>query len=156
MLARAGLSLMVVGEGEERRERKYSNGEINCELTTLKRILNLARQNGELMHLPHVPMLKERKGAYGLLRARADRAHPRTPATGDRTSPAGASRARSSGCSGAIERYNIVSECDLVEAAKKLNACSRSRQPVQPAIQIATGLPRRSRAAAKSVTIRAQ
>ena len=56
---------MVVGEGEERRERKYSNGEINRELTTLKRILNLARQNGKLMHVPHVPMLKERNVRTG-------------------------------------------------------------------------------------------
>ena len=65
MLARAGLSLMVVGEGEERRERKYSNGEINCELTTLKRILNLARQNGALMHLPHVPSPSVPANPYG-------------------------------------------------------------------------------------------
>lgn len=56
---------MVVGEGDERRERKYSNGEINRELTTLKRILNLARQNGKLMHVPHVPMLKERNVRTG-------------------------------------------------------------------------------------------
>jgi hypothetical protein len=28
------------------KEREYSNGEINRELTTLKRILDLARQNG--------------------------------------------------------------------------------------------------------------
>jgi hypothetical protein len=37
---------MVLGEDDEREERKYSNGEINRELTALKRILNLARQNG--------------------------------------------------------------------------------------------------------------
>jgi integrase len=54
--------VMVVGESEERR---YSNGEINRELTTLKRILNLARQNGKLMHVPHVPMLKERNVRTG-------------------------------------------------------------------------------------------
>jgi hypothetical protein len=30
-----------------------SNAEINRELTTLKRILNLARQNGKLMHAGH-------------------------------------------------------------------------------------------------------
>jgi len=42
-----------------------SNGEINRELTTLKRILNLARQNGKLMHVPHVPMLKERNVRTG-------------------------------------------------------------------------------------------
>jgi integrase len=57
--------VMVVGEGEEREERRYSNGEINRELTTLKRILNLARQNGKLMHVPHVPMLRERNVRTG-------------------------------------------------------------------------------------------
>jgi hypothetical protein len=36
--------VMIVGEGDECEERRYSNGEINRELTTLKRILNLARQ----------------------------------------------------------------------------------------------------------------
>jgi hypothetical protein len=35
--------LKIVGEGDD--ERRYSNGEINRGLTTLKRILNLARQN---------------------------------------------------------------------------------------------------------------
>ena len=54
--------VMVVGEPDDRCERKYSNGEINRELTTLKRILNLARQNGKLMH---VPMLKERNVRTG-------------------------------------------------------------------------------------------
>jgi hypothetical protein len=52
--------VMLIGDGDERKQRKYSNGEINRELTTLKRILNLARQNGKLMHVPYVPMLKER------------------------------------------------------------------------------------------------
>jgi hypothetical protein len=49
--------VMTVGDDDDRQERKYSNGEINRELTTLKRILNLARQNGKLMHVPYVPML---------------------------------------------------------------------------------------------------
>jgi hypothetical protein len=31
-----------------------------------------------------------------------------------------------------FERYNIVSECDLVEAAKKLNAM----QPVRPTVRL--------------------
>ena len=57
--------VMVAGEGDERQERRYSNGEINRELTTLKRILNLARQNGKLMHVPHVPMLRERNVRTG-------------------------------------------------------------------------------------------
>jgi len=41
------------------------NGEINREMTTLKRILNLARRNGKLMHVPHVSMLKERNVRTG-------------------------------------------------------------------------------------------
>ena len=57
--------VMVVGELDERQERKYSNGEINRELTTLKRILNLTRQNDKLMHVPHLPMLKERNVRTG-------------------------------------------------------------------------------------------
>jgi integrase len=57
--------LIVFGEGGDRKERKVSNGEINRELTTLKRILNLARQNGKLTHVPHIPMLKERNVRTG-------------------------------------------------------------------------------------------
>src|SRR5438093_10693560 len=52
--------VIVSGEGDDLKERRFSNGEINRELTTLKRIFNLARQNGKLTHLPHIPMLKER------------------------------------------------------------------------------------------------
>jgi hypothetical protein len=59
--------VMVVGEDDKREERRYSDGEINRELTTLKRILNLARQNGKLMHVPHVPMLKERNVRTGFV-----------------------------------------------------------------------------------------
>ena len=51
--------MIVTGEGEQRKERRFSNGEINRELTTLKRIFNLARQNGKLSHVPHIPMLKQ-------------------------------------------------------------------------------------------------
>src|SRR5262245_1829370 len=57
--------VMIVGHEGDRQERKYSNGEINRELTTLKRILNLARQNGKLMHVPYVPSLKERNVRTG-------------------------------------------------------------------------------------------
>jgi integrase len=57
--------VIVFGEGEDRKERKVSNGEINRELTTLKRIFNLARQNGKLTHVPHIPMLKERNVRTG-------------------------------------------------------------------------------------------
>jgi integrase len=57
--------VIVLGEGEQRQERKVSNGEINRELTTLKRIFNLARQNGKLTHVPHIPMLKDRNVRTG-------------------------------------------------------------------------------------------
>ena len=57
--------LIAFGAGEDRTEREVSNGEINRELTTLKRILNLARQNGKLTHVPHIPMLKERNVRTG-------------------------------------------------------------------------------------------
>jgi integrase len=57
--------VIVTGEGDERTERKVSNGEINRELTTLKRIFNLARQNGKLVQVPHIPMLKERNVRTG-------------------------------------------------------------------------------------------
>jgi hypothetical protein len=57
--------VIVSGEGEERKERRFSNGEINRELTTLKRIFNLARQNGKLTTVPHIPMLKERNVRTG-------------------------------------------------------------------------------------------
>jgi integrase len=36
-----------------------SNGEINRELTTLKRLFNLAIQAGKLLQKPHIPLLKE-------------------------------------------------------------------------------------------------
>ena len=57
--------VIETGEGDERKERKVSNGEINRELTTLKRIFNLARQNGKLVQVPHIPMLKERNVRTG-------------------------------------------------------------------------------------------
>jgi hypothetical protein len=50
--------VIVSRAGEDRTERKVSNGENNRKLTTLKRILNLARPNGKLTHVPHIPMLK--------------------------------------------------------------------------------------------------
>jgi hypothetical protein len=56
---------IVTGDGDERKERRFSNGEINRELTRLKRICNLARQNGKLTHVPYIPMLKERNVRTG-------------------------------------------------------------------------------------------
>src|SRR5438270_8347482 len=52
-------------KSDDRKERRFSNDEINRELTTLKRILNLAPQNGKLTHVPHIPMLKERNVRTG-------------------------------------------------------------------------------------------
>lgn len=47
--------------------RPVSNGEINRELTTLKRMFTLAVQAGKLLHKPHIPLLREdnvRKGFF--------------------------------------------------------------------------------------------
>jgi integrase len=42
-----------------------SNGEINRELTTLKRIFSLAMQAGKLLHKPHIPLLRENNTRTG-------------------------------------------------------------------------------------------
>jgi len=55
----------VVGSGERQREKPVSAGEMNRELTVLKRMFNLARQTGKLLIGPHVPMLKERNVRSG-------------------------------------------------------------------------------------------
>lgn len=91
--------MIVFGAGEDRTERKVSNGEINRELTTLKRILNLARQNGKLTHVPHIPMLERnvRTGFFERDQITRIVAHLPTairPAVQSRTSPDGGSRAR--------------------------------------------------------------
>jgi len=57
--------VMVSGDEDDRKERRFSNGEINRELTTLKRIFDLARQNGKLTHVQHIPMLKDRNVRTG-------------------------------------------------------------------------------------------
>jgi integrase len=59
------VDVIVSGDECDRKERCVSNGEINRELTTLKRIFNLARQNAKLTHVPHIPMLKERNVRTG-------------------------------------------------------------------------------------------
>jgi integrase len=72
--------IIVSGEGEDHKERRFSNGEINRELTTLKRIFNLARQNGKLTHVPHIPMLKERNVRTGFFeREQIERVLDRLP-----------------------------------------------------------------------------
>lgn len=51
---------------EQRRSAQgASNGEINRELTTLKRMFSLALQAGKLLHRPHIPMLEERNTRKG-------------------------------------------------------------------------------------------
>ena len=75
--------VIVFGEGEDRKERKVSNGEINRELTTLKRMFNLARQDGKLTHVPHIPMLKERNVRTGFFEREQFSSHRRAPAAGD-------------------------------------------------------------------------
>jgi integrase len=52
-------AVRVVGKGETAREVRPSNGEINRELTALKRAFSLAVQGGKLLAKPHVPMLRE-------------------------------------------------------------------------------------------------
>jgi integrase len=62
----------------ERAITKVSNGEINRELTILRRIFNLAIENEKLMHAPYVPLLKERNvrtGFFEFEQFEAVRAH---------------------------------------------------------------------------------
>jgi len=47
------------GPKDARQSRPVSNGEINRELTALKRMFRLALQAGKLLVVPHIPMLKE-------------------------------------------------------------------------------------------------
>ena len=44
---------------KQRQDKGASNGEINRELTALKRMFSLALQAGKLLHRPHIPMLFE-------------------------------------------------------------------------------------------------
>jgi len=51
----------------KRQQENAANGTINRELTLLGRAFNLAKQSGKLVHVPHVPKLKEnnvRKGFF--------------------------------------------------------------------------------------------
>ena len=50
---------------ERRRIASVSNGEINRELTALKRMFSLAIQAGKLLRKPHIPLLKERNVRVG-------------------------------------------------------------------------------------------
>jgi integrase len=69
---------VVLAKGNERHRRAYSNAQINRELTTLKRMFNLARELGKLAYVPYIPLLTEnnvRKGFFGVEEFRAVRAH---------------------------------------------------------------------------------
>ena len=60
-------SVIVTGTGMSRRERHPANGEINRELTTLKRMFSLAVESEKLVRRPHIPLLAEapaRKGFF--------------------------------------------------------------------------------------------
>lgn len=69
---------ITTGKGEHQRTRVYSNGEINRELTILKRMFSLAVQAGKLFAKPYIPMLKEdnvRKGFFEPEQFESVRAH---------------------------------------------------------------------------------
>lgn len=58
---------IVTGKGDQRKERPPSNGEINRELTHLKRIFTLAHRGGAITRVPHIELLAEhnvRKGFF--------------------------------------------------------------------------------------------
>ena len=77
-IARRLKTPIVVGSGDDRRTRQVSAGEINRELTTLKRMFSLAIQAGKLLHKPHIPLLKEnnvRTGFFERPAFQAIRAH---------------------------------------------------------------------------------
>ena len=58
-IARRQSQVRVVGESQWRREKLVSAGEINRELTALKRMFNLARQANKLLIVPYIPLLRE-------------------------------------------------------------------------------------------------
>ena len=58
-IAKRQSQVRVVGKGDNQREKPVSAGEINRELTALKRMFNLARQAGKLLVVPYIPMLRE-------------------------------------------------------------------------------------------------
>lgn len=58
-------------EGEEPVTRPVSAGEINRELTALKRMFSLAQKDGKLLHRPHIPMLREDNVRVGFFEADA-------------------------------------------------------------------------------------
>ena len=49
----------------QRQSETASSGTINRELTHVKRLFNLARQAGKILHSPHIPMLQENNTRQG-------------------------------------------------------------------------------------------
>jgi integrase len=71
----------IIGKGEHQQERQVSNGEINRELTTLKRAFTLAVQGGKLLAKPYIPMLREDNIRTGFFeRAQLDAVVAKLPA----------------------------------------------------------------------------
>ena len=62
-------SYIVTGMGDHQRKRQPSNGQINRELTTLKRMSSLAVQSKKLARKPHIPLLAEAPARFLVLRA---------------------------------------------------------------------------------------
>jgi hypothetical protein len=133
-------AVMFVGDHDGRQERRYSNGEINRELTTLKRILNLARQNGKLVHVPHVPMLKERNVRTGFFeREQIARIVAHLPTRfvrpcSSRTSPDGGSQARCYRYSGGMWISKPVSSVWTLTRRRTTRAAP-SRSPTRSSAQ---------------------
>jgi hypothetical protein len=57
-----GMKKTEESPGEAQARRPVSAGEINRELTVLKRMFSLAVQSGRLVHKPHFPILRENNG----------------------------------------------------------------------------------------------
>ena len=55
----------MTGTGDQQRQRHPSNGQINRELTTLKRMFSLAVQAEKLARKPHIPLLAEAPARAG-------------------------------------------------------------------------------------------
>jgi site-specific recombinase XerD len=78
MRAAAITTADIVKFASKRQAAGASNGEINRELSAIKRAYNLAIRGGKLLHKPHIPMLKEasaRKGFFEREQFEAVRAH---------------------------------------------------------------------------------
>lgn len=78
MRAAAITTADIIKFTSKRQQAGASNGEINRELSGIKRAYNLAIRAGKLLHKPHIPMLKEaraRKGFFEREQFEAVRAH---------------------------------------------------------------------------------